>query len=108
MRMTQVSSRFTTTQMFTVVPVSSCAEATRGSCMPSASPPPAAAELTMNSRREGLGGLEIRFSMVGSSDFLAGEHAPGAGHGGADALVSAAAADVGHRRLRVGVGRVPV
>src|SRR6185503_6169174 len=108
MRMTQVSSRFTTTQMFTAVPAFSWAEATRGSCMPSARPPPAAAELTMNSRREGSRGSRFLFPMVVSSGLLAGEHAGSAMHGGADPLVGAAAADVGHRLVDVGVSRLAV
>src|SRR6185436_4574620 len=104
MRMTQVSSGLTTTQMFTSAPALSCADAASGSCRPSARPPPAAAELTMNRRREGFLGLRIVVFMFGSSGFVAGEHAGGAMHGGAYALVGAAAADVGHRRVDVGIG----
>src|SRR2546429_6540978 len=53
MRITQVLSGLTTTQALTSVPaaVAACADPTNGSLNPSARPPPAAVELTMNLRR---------------------------------------------------------
>src|SRR5258706_1196964 len=105
MRITQLSSGFTTTQIFSAAPACSLAEAAKGTCMPSARPPPAAAELTRNSRRDGL---RIFLFMIVSSGFPAGEHAGGTVYRGANALVGAAAADVGHRRVDVGVVRLLV
>src|SRR6266436_794802 len=109
MRTTQVLSVLTTTQALTSVPaaVAASADPMNGSLNPSASPPPAAAELTMNLRRERLVVLPLSvFFMVVSSGFL--RHVSGHVHARADALVGAAAADVGHRRVDIGVARLRV
>src|SRR6266705_3345174 len=83
------------------------ADPMNGSLNPSARPPPAAAELTMNLRRERLVVLPLSvFFMVVSSGFL--RHVSGHVHARTDALISAAAADVGHRRVDVCVRRVGV
>src|SRR2546428_578361 len=92
MRTTQVLSGLTTTQALTSVPaaVAASADPMNGSLNPSASPPPAAAELTMNLRRERLVVLPLSvFFMVVSSGFL--RHVSGHVHARADALIGAAA-----------------
>src|SRR5258706_8997069 len=120
-RITQVLSGLTTTHALTSVAVASAvfesAAAISGRWNPSASPPLAAAELTINLRRERLVLSRIGFFMVDSSclDFgyatVGGNEAPDLGHAGrhmhgrADALISTAAADIGHRFVDVLVTR---
>src|SRR6266853_4339115 len=111
MRMTQVSSGRTTTQALISLPalaaVAASAVPMKGRLNPSASPPPAAAEPTMNLRRERLVALtRAMFFMVVSSGLL--RHVRRHVHAGADALIGAAAADVGHGRVDVGVGGVRI
>src|SRR3979490_2929620 len=91
MRTPQVLSGLTTTQALTSVPaaVAASADPTKGSLNPSARPPPAAAEPTKNLRP---GKIAVRGDM----------------HAGADALVGAAAADVGHRLVDIGVARLRI
>src|SRR6266705_731950 len=107
MRTTQLLSGLTTTQALTSVPaaVAASADAMNGSLNPSARPPPVAAELTMNLRRERFV-ARVVFFMVVSSSLL--RHVSGHVHARADALVGAAAADVGHRRVDIGVARLRV
>src|SRR5467141_660611 len=107
MRITQVLSGLTTTQALTSLPaaVAASADAMNGSLKPRASPPPAAAEPTMNLRRERFV-ARVVFFMVVSSGLL--DHVGSHVHAGADALVGAAAADVGHRRVDIGVARLRV
>src|SRR4051812_11418958 len=109
MRMTQVSSGRIATHTLTWVAaagpreyIAVCAPAI-GTRMPSASPPPAAAEPITKRRRE-----RLVFSMASPSGLRRGLAAGAcvlgrAMHRGADALVGAAAADVGHRGIDVGV-----
>src|SRR6267142_2631479 len=102
MRTTQTSLGLTTTHALISVPAAPCAAASpmpKG--MPSARPPPAAAEPTMNLRRERL---VASVFMVVSSGFL--NHVGGHVHRRADALIRSAAADVGHRRVDVRVARL--
>src|SRR5712691_11747564 len=109
MRIAQVLSGRTTTQALTSVPapVAASADPMKGRLNPSASPPPAAAEPTMNLRRERLVALTRDiFFMVVSSGLL--RHVRRHVHAGADTLIGAAAADVGHRRVDVGVGGVRI
>src|SRR5262245_19211766 len=108
MRITQVSSGLITTHALTSASADACALATlapalrpRGRRTPSARPPPAAAtEPTMNARRGSMGPPPLAVSTSGS--LLAGRHV----HGGADALIGPAAADIGHRGVDVRVGGV--
>src|SRR3954463_15786173 len=117
MRITQVSSGLIATQTFTSVARAlfcACASPSpNGTWKPSANPPPAAAaEPTMNLRRERLRPLSnVIFFMApslrpafGAIGRLAAGGGRGAGrgvHGLADALVGAAATDVGHRIVDV-------
>src|SRR5882724_7262530 len=107
MRTTHVLSGLTTTQALTSVPgaVAASADPMNGSLNPSASPPPAAAVPTMNLRRETLVVLSV-FFMVVSSGLL--RHVGGHMHARADALIGAAAADIRHGRVDVGVGGIGV
>src|SRR5690242_13224876 len=82
MRITHVSSGFTTTHACTSTPPGGVAAAARGSRTPSARPPPAAAVPTRNARRESRMSGSLR--------------AGGQVHRGADALIRSAAADVDH------------
>src|SRR6266404_4795269 len=95
MRITQVSLGFTYTQALISAPAAACAAAVerpKGRLKPSARPPPAAAaERRMNLRRF-------------MSDLLSSGHV----NRGADTLIGAAAADVGHRLVDVLVGRLRV
>ena len=117
MRITQSLLGRITTQMPTSLPAfCACAEAS-GTSKPSASPPPAtAAEPTMNLRREISRRLSrIVLVMADLPDIricgcrgrrsravaIAGRQV----HGRADALIGAAAADIGHRLVDVLVGR---
>src|SRR5262249_36839275 len=103
MRTTQVSSGRTTTQALSSAPALPWGAASpKVKGIPSASPPPAAAELTMNLRRDGFAMFVLM--IVSPSSFLA--HVRSHVHRGADALVGAAAADVGHRLVDVGIGRL--
>src|SRR5882672_4982923 len=103
MRTTQVSSALTTTQALISEPAAPCAAASvRPKGIPSANPPPAAAEPTMNLRRDGF--VMFVLMMVSPSGLLA--QVRGDVHGGADALVGATAADVGHGLVDVRVGRL--
>src|SRR5689334_3773633 len=111
MRMTHVSSGLTSTQAFTstgsaaAAALAAVAAEAIGRCMPMASPPPAAAVPMTNLRRDGLAILV----MARSSGLRLRRHRlRGLMHGRADALVSAAAADVGHRLVDVVVARVGV
>src|SRR5690242_11835871 len=110
MRITQVSSGRITTQAFISLPgaVAASAAPIKGSLNPSARPPPAAAEPTTNLRRETL--VAMLFFMVVSSGLLCfGSKVRGGGMNGRPyALIGAAAADVGHRRVDIGVGRLGV
>src|SRR5262245_18070884 len=98
MRITQVSSGFTTTQALISLPASAALAAAvstpSGKRMPMARPPPAAADPTMKARRESFM----------SGPLLAGGHVDG----GADALIGPAAADVGHGVVDVAVGRLGI
>src|SRR5262245_53516510 len=101
MRTTQVSSVFTTTQALISVPAAAWVAApATPKRMPRASPPLAATELTMNLRRE----VDWMVMVVSRSGFL--RHVGGHVHRRPDALVGAAAADVGHRLVDVRVGRL--
>src|SRR3954453_17625443 len=119
MRMTQVSSGLIATQMLTsVAPFCAIASVTKGALKPSARPPlAAAAEPTMNLRRESFWPFpKIIFFMACSSRPAAGAIGCAARrrvagrqmHGLADALIGAAAADIGHRGVDVGGGRLRV
>src|SRR6267378_709773 len=94
MRITQVSLGFTNTQALISAPAAACAAAVerpKGRLKPSASPPAADVEWRMNLRRF-------------MSDLLSSGHVDR----GADTLIGAAAADVGHRLVDVLVGRLRV
>src|SRR5262245_29129299 len=96
-RITQVSSGFTTTQALTSVSVAvwaSAAPMPTGRRIPSARPPPAAAVVTMKRRRESVMSRPL----------------PGRGqvNRGPDALVGTTPADVRHRVVDVLVGRLCV
>src|SRR5688572_19776157 len=130
MRSTQVSSGLTTSQALIsgTVPALCAAAVPNGRLSPSASPPLAAAEPTMNLRRDRLVAfaLDVFFMALSSSLNVAclirGGSVRGIGHmddrattlgaagrdvdRGADALISAAAADVGHGLVDVPVGRL--
>src|SRR4051812_17812853 len=104
-RIAQLLSGFMTTQAFTSLPCAAffaSAANENGTLKPTARPPLTAAVCTMNLRREGLRSFEESFFM--SRLLLSG----GLVDRGADALVRAAAADVGHRFVDVLVGRVRV
>src|SRR2546426_12373845 len=96
-RITQVSLGFTNTQALISAPAAAAAcaaalERPKGRLKPSARPPPAAAaERRMNLRR-----------------FMSNLLSSGEVDRGADALIGAAAADVGHRLVDVLVGRLRV
>src|SRR3989441_5940029 len=108
MRITQVSSGLISTQALTSVPAS-CASAggkPKGRWKPSARPPPAAAEPTMNVRRESL--VRVFFTAdlralakleggLGGLDRAAAGRPRRQVHGRPDALIGSAPADVGHR-----------
>src|SRR6266542_3733897 len=105
MRITHVSSGLTKTQALTSAP-SLCAMAEpkpEGKLNPSASPPPAAAEPTMNVRRESFAALPriVLFTagLLGSGRRV-GRHV----HGSSDALIGSASTDVGHGLVDVFVG----
>src|SRR6266567_6868856 len=114
MRTTQVLSGRIRTQALTSVPVSvallAAAEAapppSNANGMPSASPPPAtAAEPTMNLRRERLVTFDTWGFFMIDLFGLGFRLARGFGckmHGSTNALIRAAAADVGHRLVDVG------
>ena len=117
MRITQVSSGLMATQMLTSAgPFCAAASVTNGALKPSASVPPAAAAApTTNVRRERRWPLPKTIFLMAASlktgAFAIGRAAIGgiAGrlmHGLADALIGAAAADVGHRLVDVGIGRL--
>src|SRR6186997_1085326 len=116
MRTTQPSSGLIATQMFTsVAPPCAAASATNGALKPSAKPPPASvAAPTTNLRRErrwpfpkviffmAVPSRTARCTIGGAS---AGRISGRRVDGLADPLVGAAAADVGHRLVDIGVGR---
>src|SRR5258708_14271140 len=111
MRMRQVSSgRIATHRLISAGAAvrASCARP-NGTCKPRARPPPAAAEPTMNWRRDRFGVLEVFFMRVSRSGFrlVLVQHG-GAMHRRADALVGPAAADVGHGGVDVGIARIGV
>src|SRR5262249_62235131 len=103
-----------TTQALTSVPLDAAADpaavaepVSNPSGSPSARPPPAtAAEPTMNLRRERFGAFDA-FFMVGLrlSSLLGGQFGRQV-HGSANPLIRAAATDVGHRRIDVGIARI--
>src|ERR1700704_3040436 len=109
MRITQVSSGLMATHTLTSVPaVAPCANAgskPNGTSKPSARPP-MAAEPTTNVRRDSFAALPrmmlftacLRSSLRG----VVGGHV----HGRSDALIGAAATDIGHRFVDVLVGRL--
>src|SRR5262249_4983604 len=106
-RITQVSSGLTTTQALTSAPslaLCAAAESTPdGKLNPSASPPPAAAEPTMNVRRESFAALPriVVFTQASlNSGCVVGRHV----HGSSDALIGSASTDVGHGLVDVLVG----
>src|SRR5437667_3945308 len=107
MRITQVLSGLTTTQALTSLPaaVAASADAMNGSLNPRARPPPVAAEPTMNLRRERFV-ARVVFFMVAPLGLL--DHLGRQVHARAASLVGAAAADVGHRRVDIGVARLRV
>src|SRR5262252_545117 len=115
MRITHVSSDLITTQALTSVPLDAAADpaavaepVSNPSGSPSARPPPAtAAEPTMNLRRERFGAFDAFFFMVGLrlSSLLGGQFGRQV-HGSANPLIRAAATDVGHRRIDVGIARI--
>src|SRR5438093_1225750 len=98
MRITQVSSGLTTTQALTsaaaAVPWASAALSPSGMRIPTARPPPAAAVPTMKRRRESFMSFMSRL-------LPSGRHV----HRLPDALIRAAAADVGHGVVDVVIGR---
>ena len=122
MRITVVSSGLITTHAFISVSAAAAAEALipNGRLSPSARPPPAAAELIRNLRRETSMRLSVvvLFMVVVLRSRLRVGGCCTAGrvtrhrctgrnmHGRAYALVRAAAADVGHRLVDVLVGRL--
>src|SRR5580704_1366890 len=119
MRIMQVSSGLTTTQALTSTASAASARAgaaSAGRWNPSARPPPAAVVPTTKVRRESFVLLKffmadllapLSFGTGNASGFAAGR-----GHRGrhvhrlADALVGAAATDIGHRLVDVLVGRL--
>src|SRR5437870_13586897 len=108
MRTTQVSSGLIATQTLTsLASFSVSAWPGSGTLRPSARPPPAAAVPTTKLRRERCLPLpNVIFLMARSLRLAAG--GDGAGrhvNGLADALIGAAATDVGHRLVDVLVGR---
>src|SRR3954471_4012632 len=108
MRITQVSSGLIATQTLTSLAAAPFCALANGTFSPSARPPPAtAAEPTMNFRRERCLPLpNVIFLMARSLRLAAGGRATGCHVDRfADALIGAAAADVGHRRVNVLVGR---
>ena len=117
MRITQVSSGLITTQALTSVPRRRSAPAPRRRRTARASRAPGrrlhAAEPTMKLRRESC---RCSFAMMPSCLMARPPRGPATGgavvgrhmHGGADALVGAAAADVGHRLVDVRVGRLGI
>src|SRR5579871_67367 len=124
MRITQVSSGLITTQALTSTPsfaVAACAleAASAGTWKPSARPPPAAAVVpTTKARRESFVLLEL-FVMadlprslglvaIDRGGLATARHLGRHVDGGADALVGAAATDVGHRFVDVLIGRLRV
>src|SRR5436305_6362863 len=114
MRITHVSSGLMATQMLTsVAPFCAAASVTNGVLKPSASVPVvAAAAPTTNVRRESFWPLpKIIFFMVAPScpalcSYGGACRASGKMHRLADALIRPAAANVGHRLVDVGVGRL--
>src|SRR5262244_2446010 len=107
MRITQVSSGLTTTQALTSAPAAAapCASAepsSNGTRMPMARPPVAAAVPTMKLRRERARAAARSFGCFMSRLLPAGCHV----HRGADALIGAAAADVGHGVVDILIGRL--
>src|SRR3989442_1979607 len=104
MRTTQVLSGLTRTQALTSAPaaVAASADAMNGSLNPRARPPPVAAELTMNLRRERFV-ARVVFFMVAPFGLLYPLRPPM--HAPADALGGGPAAEVGHPP--VGIRGVP-
>jgi hypothetical protein len=109
MRTMQVSSGLIATQTLTSL-ATLCARAEPNRTFhPRANPPPAAAEPTMKLRRESVLIFPKRIVFMAIPLCLA--TVGGAGremHGLADALISAAAAHIGHRDINVVVGRVGI
>src|SRR5262249_26130116 len=110
MRITQVSSGLIATQILTSVPppAAPCAAASPkpdGRLKPSASPPPAAAEPMTNVRRESFAALPRMIVFIAAS-LRPGRIVGRLEHGGAHALIGAAATDIGHRLVDVLVARL--
>src|SRR5262245_27218601 len=104
MRITHVSSGLTTTHAFISAPplvpfLASAASTPSGSRIPTANPPAAAVPM-MKSRRE-RGSAPVRDVFM-SRPFPARSYV----HGGSDALVRPAPADIGHRVVDILVGRL--
>jgi len=105
MRTTQVSSGLTTTQALISVPGAPCAAASpmpKGNGIPSARPPPAAGRTDDELAAGKIRGGGCPWSSPAQAFLLmSARHV----HGRPDALVGAAAADVRHGLVDVGVGR---
>src|SRR3954453_7591856 len=108
MRITQVSSGLIATQTLTSLAAAPFCALANGTFSPSARPPPAtAAEPTMNLRRErclplpNVIFLMARSLRLAASGLTTGCHVDRF----ADALIGAAATDVGHRGVDVLIGR---
>src|SRR5579864_6977021 len=96
---------FTTTQALISAPSPAAARA-EGTWKPTVSPPPIAAEVLRNLRREGM---NLAFMVISSGLRFRGlHHLCRRMDCGADARVGAAAADVGHGVVDVAVARVRV
>src|ERR1700682_4333649 len=100
MRMTMVSSGLITTQASISGEPSSARTTSgpNGSLRPSASPAPAVDEPMMKERR-----LNFGIYVMAASPLRC---ARGRVDRGADALVGSTAADIGHRRVDIGIGRL--
>src|SRR5262245_29919785 len=109
-RMTHVSSGLTRTQALTSVPSLALWERAEskpdGKLNPSASPPPAAAEPTMNVRRESLALSWIVFFTAGLPRLGSGCVIRRHVHGSSDALIGSTSTDVGHGFVDVFVRRL--
>src|SRR2546428_806502 len=100
MRMTHVSSGLMTTQALTSTPSEFCAAASstaNGTLNPRAKPPLAAAEPTINVRRETVLRIDFFMALLPDLDFgfaVGGNTSRRLVHGGANPLIGAAATDV--------------
>src|SRR6185295_9481193 len=106
----QRSSGRTTTHTLSSLPAP-CATASNGTDQPSARAPTAAPMETMKSRRDSSVAAAIEgidWFMVAPPSCLGHLERRGTVHRGTDALVGAAAADVGHRGIDVGIARLVI